>query len=189
MRFLIDIFCSHRHEISHFPTRRRLSVTFISGISGEEISRKDDWGRRLIHVYTDEYIQKLFIPCSVTLRWHANYLRFVIGEAIFHACTIRDASNLWQNIVGEGSTECCISVMKEPMPSDFQLIRGLCICYFGGCCRLCYQPGGGICSGCGNNGCCRCANCGCACCECNISAAHVEVFCPMSGCKPWWATE
>ena len=81
-------------------------------------------------------------------------------------------------------------------PENFQdpEAAGLCLCNFGGCCRLCYAPGAGRCPGCGNNGCCRCNNCGCSCCDAVekglnreiLPAGFPRLLCPVYGCREDW---
>ena len=82
-------------------------------------------------------------------------------------------------------------------PENFQdpEAAGLCLCNFGGCCRLCYAPGARICPGCGNKGSCRCNNCGCSCCDAVekglirevLPAGFPRLLCPVYGCRQAWA--
>ena len=78
---------------------------------------------------------------------------------------------------------------SRQFPSNFATCRGVCVCGFGGCCRLCMVPSCSICDLCGNNGCCRCGNCGHDCCEQVAKRRRLSHLCGYQGCVPYWGVD
>ena len=81
-----------------------------------------------------------------------------------------------------------IHVMVELLPPPPSYTSTLCLCDFGGYCRLCRVPSNTICGGCSNKGCCRCGNCGHECCEDRVGTEAVLSCCAIQGCQPRWAS-
>ena len=163
-------------------------------LSGEIVMLKDYLGEAQKTVDVLFYlstVEDLIPRCSETLCWHQDFLQLVFEQHKFKYQYLAKHKTPWSSIINEPGTETySLQLLLVAMPDDFRLHKGLCICAFGGCCRLCPVPTSGCdggCVGCGNNACCRCKNCGCDCCAKDLNPSDLKVVCPMIGCKPEWA--
>ena len=172
---------------------RRIDVVVFDGFGSKQIKLSNTIGRPFV-IYSDSLVEDLIEPCSAHLDWPTTHLQLAVaghtftqplqrrGQTRTQFCAILKPKELMQPVV--------VTVIKQLPPEDFSApnAQSLCICHFGGCCKLCRCPGGGICPGCGNNGCCRSNNCGCDCCKSSVTIADLErkpmaLFCPYKGCR------
>ena len=173
--------------------RSRIDVGVFIGFGGEEIKLRDTIGRS-IEIHSDDLVEDLFEPCSAALCWSTTHLQLAVAGRTFMQPWQRrkQTQTKFVDILApwELLQPVAVTVIMQLPPEDFSAPgeQRLCVCHFGGCCKLCRCPGSGICPGCGNNGCCRSNDCGCACCEGSVTIADLErkpraLFCPYKGCR------
>ena len=153
-------------------------------------------------IYDNTTLEWLLPYVARSLSWPISHVRLTAGGTTVKYI-LRIAHRTMTRIVDLNLSETSearpfvIQATLLPPPEDFlpadaeaddaRLIRGLCLCDFRGCCRLCKKPGlprRCVCSGCGNNGCCRSRNCGHTCCGEGIAERDLRSRCPFQECAP-----
>ena len=176
--------------------RPRLRV--YKAMDGEELHMFDTsyfFPRPFKHVSPSTTIKEVFLVCCETLQWPREWMMLSIGENTYQWSEQQHLDSLVMTLTpSSGSQQLCdvsydFTYLRR-VPDNFQApeAQGLCLCDFGGCCRLCFVPNNVPCWGCGNNGCCRCVGCGCSCCE-SGEGIDPERRCPLMGCRPRWADD
>ena len=176
------------------PACRPILVCSLEGpalnLRSKDFLTMGDLAEHLIETYVD---------------WPLDFVSFIVGTETFqhfNRIALR-STRLLRDL--ETAEVLRVTVYRLPMPDKFPyignegtLVRGTCLCNFGGCCLVgregyChhlgqYARGGpGRCEFCGNNGCCRCDSCGDRCCAkiCSeASAAEEAVRRPREGLRP-----
>ena len=167
-------------------------------MDGEELHMFDTsyfFPRPFKHASPSTTIKEVFLVCCETLQWPREWMMLSIGENTYQWSEQQHLDSLVMTLTpSSGSQQLCdvsydFTYLRR-VPDNFQApeAQGLCLCDFGGCCRLCFVPNNVPCWGCGNNGCCRCVGCGCSCCE-SGEGIDPERRCPLMGCRPWWADD
>ena len=185
-----------RREIARLPEEDNTQAVPQQGprmvqvisVSGNLLHVTEPYTNYLTHrrrQRADFTLEELLEPCAEYLRWPKSHIQLACGEVrvrAHHRIADRTRTLVWQP--GEHGVRQ-VTVIKEPMPEDFEVAGG-CICEFGGCCKLCQVLSLDGCPGCGSGpGCCLCANCGCDCC----CSADPPVLpddaprCPYRGCQ------
>ena len=190
-----------REELAREKKRHgRPRLRVYAALDGKELHMLDTRyanPRPFKYVSPSTRIMDVFSAVCKTLQWPAEFMILIIGSNTYKwprllseqqhlqiLVTTLITSSGFQRLSG---VSCNFTYLRW-VPDNFQAhdARGYCLCIFGGCCRLCFVPGDGICWGCGNNGCCRSVNCGCYCCK-SPKGFHPERRCPIAGCRPEWA--
>ena len=139
-----------------------------------------------VHFYEDSSNDEIFLPgiCMKVrpdseVEWYfkriapllmrpAEFIRFEVTDDAGDSHFIRykrliseQSHTLLTSLKKEVDGKVWIGAKCEKAPPDYPI--GLCVCDFGGCCRLCGSNVPREC--CGTDGCCRAANCGHECCE------------------------
>ena len=187
-----------QQELMTAPAGRpRLRVFNLNGAELYMLDTRYAIPRPFKYVSPSTRIKDVFSACCETLQWPEEFMSLTIGDHTYK-CPRRDSEQKHLDIfvmtlIPSSGSQRLSDVSYDFtyycwVPDNFQApgAQGYCLCHFGGCCRLCFVPGNGICWGCGNNGCCHSVNCGCYCCK-SPKGFHPERRCPMAGCRPEWA--
>ena len=148
-------------------------VRFYQALSGDEIFLPGICTK----VRPESEVEWYFRNIALLLRRPEEFISVAVTDVAGDSHLIRykkrkrvQSHTLLTSLKKEADGTVWMAVMLDEAPPDYR--TGLCVCDFGGCCRLCGSNVPREC--CGTDGCCRSAKCGHECCE--KTAAEEALF-------------